>query len=143
MTLNKRERTLLVAVIDLRLTHTGYPYPRGTGWGTMQALIAKGLVGRGCGTRATPLGRFIGTPLEWEQGDHRITADFPGGYAIVHSLSAKRFPFAQGPEYFNWGACVRGRWSDEPLSAETPEAARAACEAWVNAERLRVAGGDR
>jgi len=27
--------------------------------------------------------------------------------------------------------------------AETPEAARAACEAWVNAERLRVAGGDR
>jgi len=127
MTLSNRERKLLEAVLTgLRDSTRG---------ATSKSLIAKGLVcGPAWDMKPTALGRFVGEPLEWQRGEHRITADFPGGFAIVHTLPDDRGSF-------NWGACIRGRWSQEPMAA-TCRAAREACEVWVNEERLRVAGGE-
>ncbi len=125
MRLSKRERALLESAI------AGAVVSR---WEkTHASLLAKGLLSSEWPMlQVTALGRFVAEPLEWQRGEHRITADFPGGFAIVHTLPDDRGKF-------NWGACIRGSWSQEPMAA-TARAAREACEAWVNAERCRQAG---
>ncbi len=134
MTLTKAERKYL-EYLFARDIHGDSPLPKGVGPATILSCRARGLVRFGAfGDYPTALGRFVAEPLEWQMGEHRITADFPGGFAIVHTLPVDRGKF-------NWGACVRGRWSQEPMAA-TAKVARIACEAWVDAERLRVAGED-
>ena len=127
MTLNKRERTLLEAIIGGQ---------RETTWrSTHYVLVILGLVEGGNGSlSATPLGRFVGEPLVWLEYKHGWTTDFLGGAAFIQR--------DQRSEEFVWMANLRFHHSPEYQYASTVDDARAACEAWVDAERLRQAGGE-
>ena len=141
MTLSKRERTLL----EWCLSHPGSQFrdtgwPKGAGNATVRELLDKTLIVgprvlfKGFTYDPTALGRFVGTPLEWRADGEELRTDFLGGYAWVS-------PTTKDVGRYVWRAVLRGQCLY--TAADTQDAARAACEAWVNAERLRQAGRSR
>lgn len=133
MTLSKREEEYIRFLLTRDL-HGDRTPPLGIGPATILSCVAKKLVCMGAnGYYPTALGRFVGTPLEWREYEHGWTVDFMGGSAFIQ-------PGTRAGEEFRWHACLRYHNAPDYMIAPTRDSARAACEAWVRAERLRQAG---
>ncbi len=142
MRLTKAERKYLEFLFT-RDIHGDSPLPKGVGLATIRSCEEKKLVRVGAnGYYPTALGRFVAEPLEWRAvhgwaaGGKR--ADFLGGTAWLRPAGGGESK--RGSAAHVWFAIVRGEWSPSYQDTDTQAAARDACEAWVDAERLRVAG---
>jgi hypothetical protein len=142
--LNKRERKLLEYVVRCPgRAPVADGLPEGVGGATVMSLSHKGLVTldwsedipRWYTIEPAPLGRFVGSPLEWREVGEGLAADFLGGFAIVYQLVGGRW---------DWFGRIRQRKAQlTGIKHETRDAARLACEAWADEERLRQAGEEK
>ena len=135
MRLSKRERKYMEFLFTRDLHGDRTPRPgSGIGPATILSCEAKKLVRLGAnGYYPTALGRFVGEPLEWREEGTWLRTDYLGGDAWVS-------PTTEDVDRYVWRGVLRGQCLY--TAAYTQDAARAACEAWVDAERLRQAGGD-